>query len=81
MIRCWCKWLREHDAVDFDAAKHLPLPIIPRRQLADVLSVDEVNALLSVPDITTALGIRDRAIFETFYSTAVRATRVVESVH
>ncbi len=21
MIRCWCKWLREHDAVNFDACK------------------------------------------------------------
>ena len=76
MIRCWCKWLREHDGVNFDASKHLPLPIIPRRQLADVLSVDEMNALLAVPDISTAQGIRDRAIFETFYSTAVRATEL-----
>ncbi len=32
--------------------------------------------LLAVPDITTAQGIRDRAIFETFYSTAVRASEL-----
>ena len=76
MIRCFCKWLRENEAIDFNAEKFLPLPIIPRRQLADVMSVDEVNALLSVPDLTKALGIRDRAILETFYSTAIRATEL-----
>ncbi len=76
MIRCFCKWLRENDAIDFDAAKHLPLPIIPRRQLADVLSEDEVNALLGAPDICKAQGIRDRAILETFYSTGIRASEL-----
>ena len=76
MIRCFCKWLRDEGALDFDAAKHLPLPIIPRRQLADVLSEPEVSALLGTPDITTAQGIRDRAILETFYSTAIRASEL-----
>lgn len=76
MIRCFCKWLRENEAIDFDAQQHLPLPIIPRRSLADVLSLDEVNRLLSVPDVSKPMGIRDRAILETFYSTAVRATEL-----
>ena len=76
MVRCFCKWLRENEVIDFDAAKHLPLPAIPKRQLADVLSVDEINAVLGVPNITTAMGIRDRAILETFYSTAIRASEL-----
>ena len=55
MIRCFCKWLRENDAIDFNAEKYLPLPIIPRRQLADVMSVDEVQrtAIGSRPDEST----------------------------
>lgn len=76
MVRRFCAWLREHEVIDFDVAKYLPLPAIPKRQLADVLSLDEINAVLGVPDITTALGLRDRAILETFYSTAIRATEL-----
>jgi len=76
MIRCFCGWLRDEGALDFDAAKSLPLPVIPRRSLADVLSVDEMGRLLNAPDITTDKGIRSRAILETFYSTAIRASEL-----
>lgn len=76
MVRCFCKWLREHEVIDFDAAKYLPLPSIPKRQLADVLSVNEINAVLGDPDIASPMGLRDRAILETFYSTAVRASEL-----
>ncbi|MHB8623377.1 MAG: tyrosine-type recombinase/integrase [Sulfuricaulis sp.] len=37
-----------------------------------VLSVKQVTQLLAAPNTTTALGIRDRALLEVMYSTAIR---------
>ncbi|MHB2018413.1 MAG: tyrosine-type recombinase/integrase [Candidatus Xenobia bacterium] len=42
------------------------------RPLHDVLTPEEVAALLEAPDATTLLGIRDRALLETLYGTGLR---------
>jgi integrase/recombinase XerD len=39
--------------------------------------VDEVESVLSGPDTMTTLGIRDRAIMEVFYSTAIRRMELI----
>ncbi|MDX9973448.1 MAG: tyrosine-type recombinase/integrase [FCB group bacterium] len=43
------------------------------RDLPDVLTIPEVTALLEAPDLSEPLGIRDRAILETLYSSGIRA--------
>jgi integrase/recombinase XerC len=43
------------------------------RPLPHFLSVEEVGRLLEMPDTSTVLGKRDRAVLETVYSTGVRA--------
>lgn len=43
------------------------------RDLPEVLSIPEVTALVEAPDTSTALGIRDRALLETLYSSGIRA--------
>ena len=48
------------------AEKHLP----------KVLSVDQVDALLNCIDVSTDLGIRDRALFELIYSCGLRISEV-----
>ena len=55
---------------ELDAPKkgtHLPV----------VLSMDEVNALIESPDVSTSLGIRDRTIFEVMYATGLRVSELV----
>lgn len=47
------------------------------RLLPDVLSVEEIDALLCTFDITTAKGCRDSAIVEVLYSTGLRVTELV----
>lgn len=42
------------------------------RPLPRVLSVEQVNTLLAVIDVSTPLGIRDRALFELIYSCGLR---------
>ena len=43
------------------------------RELPDVLSIPELTALLEAPDCSDALGLRDRALLETLYSSGIRA--------
>jgi integrase/recombinase XerD len=40
------------------------------------LSLEHVRAVLNIPDVTDPLGIRDRAILETFYSTGMRRSEL-----
>lgn len=47
------------------------------RMLPDVLSVEEIDALLRTFDITTVKGCRDSAIVEVLYSTGLRVTELV----
>lgn len=46
------------------------------RDLPDVLTIPEVTAVLDAPDLSDALGIRDKAILETLYSSGVRASEL-----
>lgn len=46
------------------------------RDLPDVLTIPEVTALLEAPDQSDPLGVRDRAVLETLYSSGVRAAEL-----
>ena len=41
------------------------------------LSAEEAEAVLQGPDVTTVLGVRDRAILEVLYSTAIRRAELI----
>ena len=48
------------------------------RKLPEVLSLEEVEALLDAPSNQTPFGIRDRAILELFYSSGLRVSELCE---
>lgn len=56
-------------------AKCLDRPSI-KRALPSVLSVDDIDMLLSVIDINTTNGLRDRALYELIYSAGLRVSEV-----
>jgi integrase/recombinase XerD len=41
------------------------------------LSIEQVDALLAQPDVSTPLGLRDRAMFELLYATGLRVSELV----
>jgi len=47
------------------------------RTLPDVLSQDEIDALLRQPNVAEDLGKRDRAILETMYATGMRVSELI----
>jgi integrase/recombinase XerD len=62
--------------IESDLAARFDLPRQPRL-LPEVLSVDEVDALLSVKNDDTAVGIRDRALLELLYASGLRISEAV----
>ena len=51
-------------------------PKLPRT-LPKVLTVEEVERLISAPDLSTPQGLRDRAMLETLYATGMRVSELV----
>ncbi len=52
-------------------------PQVPRRRLPKALRVDEVLAMLAVPNPEEVTGIRDRALLEFLYATGARVSEVL----
>jgi integrase/recombinase XerC/integrase/recombinase XerD len=75
-LRAFYRCLREHGLVEQNPADLLPTPKRPSR-LPRVLKTDDVAALLERIGATTALDLRDRALFEVAYACGLRAEELV----
>ena len=76
-IRAWFKWLARHNHILYNPASELELPRVEKRLPRHILNVKEVEAIMAMPDLVTPLGIRDRAILETLYSTGIRRMELI----
>jgi integrase/recombinase XerD len=75
------RWLSRANRILVNPGADIELPKMEKR-LPDVLTVAEAERILAAIDVTTALGVRDRAMLETLYSTGMRRTEVcVLSIH
>jgi integrase/recombinase XerD len=70
-VKSFIKYLMRENLLLVDVASTVDLPRRPQK-LPKVLGEDEVVKLLESPDVATLNGIRDRAILETLYATAIR---------
>jgi len=77
-IRAWFKWLARENHILSNPASELELPRPEKRLPALVLSAEEAEAIMAVPDTATPLGLRDRAMLEVLYATAIRRSELVD---
>ena len=73
----YCKWLARERLVETDPASELELPRRGIRLPKAVLTAEEAESVLAVPDIETVLGLRDRAILEVLYTTGIRRSELI----
>ena len=71
-------WLRRSGELTVNPASDLLMPKPDRRLPEATLSGPEMALLLAQPDVSRPLGLRDRAILETFYSCALRRQELIE---
>lgn len=77
-LKAFFKWLTRENYILYNPASELELPRIGRRLPKHFLSISEVESILAQVAITTPVGIRDRAMLETFYSTGIRRQELID---
>lgn len=70
-------WATRTKRLLVNPAAEMALPRLPARLPRAVLSVSEAERVLAQPDLTSARGLRDRAILEVLYSTGLRRMELV----
>jgi len=75
-LRSFFRFLRREGVLENNPARQVWTPRQDKK-LPSFLAADEIKALLDAPDTSTFLGLRDRAILETLYSTGIRVGALV----
>ncbi len=75
-LRGFYRYLLLHQEIEADPTATLEHPK-PGRPLPTSISPNQVDALLAAPDVTTAVGMRDRAMLEVLYACGLRISELV----
>ena len=75
-IRAFFRFMVLNDIIANDPSALLEMPKTGRK-LPEVLSVDEIDSILSVIDLSRETGRRNKAIIETMYSGGLRVSELV----
>ena len=73
-LRRFFRYLRRENIIDGDPGQGVRAPKV-RRKLPEVLDIDQVFALLDIPE-EGGLATRDRAILELFYASGLRVSEL-----
>jgi len=72
VIQGFFKWLCRKYYITANPAADLELPKVEKRLPRQVLTAHEAEQVLNQPDLSTTVGLRDRAVLEILYSTGMR---------
>jgi integrase/recombinase XerD len=76
-VPAFFRWLTKTNRILFNPASELELPKIEHRLPRHVLTASEAEAVINKTDVRDHLGLRDRAILETLYSTGIRRMELI----
>lgn len=76
-VRLWLKWLHRSGVLPVDPTTEFRPPKPAERLPTRVFTAKEMSRMLRLPDCSKPLGIRNRAILEVLYSTAIRCSELV----
>jgi integrase/recombinase XerD len=71
-VRAFFRWLCRESYLLGNPASELTLPRAGFHLPRAVLTLEEAEAVLALPDLTTPLGLRDRALLELLFATGIR---------
>lgn len=71
-------WLTKQGHIFYNPASDLQMPRGEYRLPKAILSASEVETILNIPELNDPIGLRDRAILETLYSTGIRRAEVCQ---
>lgn len=74
-VKMFFRFMSREGIVSINQALYLQTPKL-WQLIPEVLTCDEVDSLLRQPDLSTALGARDRAILETLYASGLRVSEL-----
>jgi integrase/recombinase XerD len=77
-LRTFFRWCARERLVLYNPAAELELPKRPKHLPRHVLSIAEVEAVIAQTDPTTPNGLRDRAMLEVLYSSAIRRRELTQ---
>jgi len=77
VLKQFFSYLCKQDRLDANPASEIEIPRAERRLPRQPFTVQEMDQILAVPDVADPLGLRDRAILETLYSTGIRRSEAV----
>lgn len=81
-VKGFFKWLTQENYLLYNPASEMQMPKTPKRLPKTILSIEQVRSILNQPDVSTPLGVRDRAILELLYSTGIRRSELCRlSIH
>jgi len=76
-IKAFFKWLTKENHILYNPASEMQMPRQQRKLPQHILSIAEIETILDQTLLHGELGIRDRAIIETLYTTGIRRMEAV----
>ena len=76
-IRGWFRWMVRNNILLYNPAADIELPRLEHRLPKCVLTPSEADQVINQTNVNEPVGLRDRAILETFYSTGIRRMEMI----
>lgn len=75
-IRSFLKFLYTYHNINVSAINFIEIPK-KEQTIPDVMTIEEIEKILSQPDINTPRGLRDRTLIELLYATGMRVSEIL----